>query len=845
MRLLLLLAAATTSFATDYRVPAGTRTASTNTAATVLPGGRLLTSTGQFFYTGPGTFGLAISPDGSTLASADGGPNRYSLTVLHSVEGTWQRQQFTARRKGDPDDEDDEWRSVFMGLAFDGEHELYAAEGNSGRVRLVDPLTGKQIRRFDLNTGGFADSYSGDMALDRARGLLYVVDQANFRVVTIDVRKHKVIASVRVGRLPFAIALSPDRQRAYVTNVGMFEYQTVPGADPKQPIETGLPFPAFGFPSAESRKGVKRKTERGMVQVPGLGNPNVAESNSLCVLDVSDAEKPRVVKFVPTGVPFGKRSNGGSSPSGVTATADQIFVSNANNDSISIVNARSLKVEREIPIRIPGLERYRGVMPIGISWHAKNSWLLVAEAGINAVGIIDVQSGKVLGHVPAGWFPTRVLNERDIVYAANAKGFGTGPNAGLTKSFQGELRRGAVSMFPFPKVEELAAATARVYRNNGFAEPAPSARPLPEQIRHVVMIVKENRTYDDIFSDGARFGPAVTPNHHEMARRWATGDNFYADSEVSVDGHHWLVGSYPNVWTESSLMAAYGGQKDFRMPTTAPGRLSYAVNNSSVHPEEQPEGGTLWHHLQRNKISFHNFGEGYELAGVDEGLGLKPTGTRVLTNVPMPDPLYRNTSRNYAQFNMNIPDQYRATQLIAELSPMKTLPRFLFIHLPNDHIAKPRPGDGYPTAAAYVADNDIALGRIMEFFSQRQEWKQMAVFVTEDDAQGGVDRVDSHRTILLMAGPYVKKGFVLHENSSFPGLLKTVFRLLKMPPLNLYDAAAADLSDAFTETPDFSGYEVKPVAKDIFDPAKAREPRDPKPSVKMDDPAVLREQHRK
>src|SRR6266850_1865366 len=154
MRLILVLAAFTIAFAADYRTPAGTRTASTNTAETVLPGGRLLTSTGQSFYTGPGTFGLAMSPDGLTLASADGGPNRYSLTVLRSVEGSWQRQLFTARRKGDPDD-DDEWRSVFMGLAFDGENELYAAEGNSGRVRLVDPRTGKRIRGFDLNTGGF------------------------------------------------------------------------------------------------------------------------------------------------------------------------------------------------------------------------------------------------------------------------------------------------------------------------------------------------------------------------------------------------------------------------------------------------------------------------------------------------------------------------------------------------------------------------------------------------------------------------------------------------------------------------------------------------------------------
>jgi YVTN family beta-propeller protein len=844
MILIVLLLLVTSAFSADYRVPAGVRTANTSSAETVLPGGRLLTSTGQYFFTGPGTFGLALSPDGLTIASADGGPNSYSLTLLHSVEGSWQRRQLKARQKNDPDDDPDDWRSVFMGLAFDGENELYAAEGNSGRIRLVDTRTGRKLRSFDLNTGGFKDSYTGDLALDRRRGLLYVVDQANFRVVTIDVRKHKVLASVRVGRLPFAITLSPDSKRAYVTNIGMFEYKALPGADPKQPIETGLSFPAFGFPSAEARKGVKRETERGLIDVPGLGDPNVAESNSLCVLDVGNPEKPTVVKFIPTGLPFGKASLSGSSPSGVTATADKIFVSNTGNDSISVIDARALKVDGNIPIRIPGLERFRGVMPIGLALHQRNGWLLVAEAGINAIGVIDIPTGRVLGHIPAGWFPTRVLTERDIVYAANAKGFGTGPNAGVEKSFQADMRRGIISMFLLPKTAELDALTDHVYRNNGFTEPGKTAPPLPQQIENVVIIVKENRTYDDVFSDGARYGSAVTPNHHEMANRWAKSDNFYADSEVSVDGHHWLVGSYPNAWTESSLMAAYGGAKDFRMPTTAPGRLSYAGSNSSVHPEDQSEGGTLWHHLERNKISFRNFGEGYELAGIDEGEGLKPTGARILTNVPMPDPLYRNTSRNYAQFNMNIPDQHRANQLIGELSGFAKLPRLLFIHLPNDHSTKPRPADGYPTAASYIADNDIALGRIMEFFSKRPEWKHMTVFVTEDDAQGGVDRVDSHRTVLLIAGPYVKKGYVSHQNSSFPGLLKTAFRLLRIPPLNLYDAAAADLSDAFTDEPDFSGYELKPVSKEIFDPAKAREPKDPKPSVKMDDPTVLRRQQR-
>jgi hypothetical protein len=381
--------------------------------------------------------------------------------------------------------------------------------------------------------------------------------------------------------------------------------------------------------------------------------------------------------------------------------------------------------------------------------------------------------------------------------------------------------------------------------NNGFVRRESEPLPIPPGLKHVVLIVKENRTFDEVFGKQARYGQAVTPNHQEIARRWAMSDNFYADSEVSVDGHHWLAGTYPNAWTESSLMASYGGQKDFRLPTTAPGRLIFAQSNSSVHPEEQLEAGTLWHHLERHGISFRNFGEGFELAGVDEGEGLKPTGARFLTNVPMPDPLYRNTSRTYPQYNMNIPDQYRANQLIAELRPMQQLPRFIYVHLPNDHTAKPRPKDGYPSDESYVADNDLALGRILEYLSGRPEWKSMAVFVTEDDAQGGVDSVDSHRTVLMVASPYAKRGYVSHRNSSFPGLLKTIFRILRMPPLNLFDAVGTDLADCFGPDADLSPYRVQPVDPRIFDPAKAREPLDPQPSIRMDDPGELREQHRR
>ncbi len=871
----------------DFRPPAGTQTASRRPGATsILPGGRMVDPIGRNFATGPGPFGLAVSPSGKWIVTSDGGPNRYSLTGLGREGG--QLRPFTISGKsrdadddgGDDDDED--FRSVFQGLAFDGDNDLYVAEGNSGRIRLIRPPSGKRQATFNLNQGGYRDAYSGDLAIDSKRGLLFALDQANFRMAVIDIRRRAVVANVRVGRLPFAIALSPDGRRAYVANTGMFEYQPVPGADPKRARETGLPFPAFGFPSAESRAGVDRQTGAGAtVRVPPLGDPNVFESNSLAVVNISIPSRPYVEKFIPTGLPHGRMSEGGSGPAGVVATDSTIFVSNANQDSISVINAQTLSRETDIPLRVPGLEAYRGIMPIGLAIDPGRGWVLVAEAGINAVGVIDFVTRRVIGHLPAAWFPTRVVVSNNSLHVASAKGFGTGPNATLfapiERSFQAELRRGAIA--PLATAADLPKQTRRVWELNGFLPKASDPLPLPPEIEHVVVIVKENRTFDEIFGDVeedangpirsapelARYGRRgvvknlpgelrqritskfinVTPNHHAIADRWAISDNFYADSEVSVDGHHWIAGSYPNPWTESSLMAAYGGQKDFRMPTTAPGRLLYAGSNSSVHPEELLEAGTLWHHLERHGVSFRNYGEGFELAGADEGEGLKPTGARYLTNVPMPDPLYRNTARDYPNYNTNIPDQFRASQFIRDAEKLDALPRFIFIHLPNDHGAKPRPNDGYPFEASFTADNDYALGRIVEYLSSRPEWKTMAVFVTEDDAQGGVDHIDSHRTVLMVAGPYVKKGYVSRVNSSFPGLLRTVFRLLGLPPLNLYDATAADLADCFTDTPDFTPYKVLPASAEIFDPGKAKEPLDPAPSPAMDDPRVLREQHRK
>ena len=831
--------------AAEFRTPAATRPASAKLPDIVLPGGRLLTPPGELHYPGPGPFGLALSPDGNTLVSSDGGPNRYSLTILTKSPEGWKSRSITAPRKGEKEAEEDDWRSVFMGLAFENNRLLYASEGNSGRVRLIDVTSGKRIATIDLNNGGYQDSYTGDLAFDAARNLLYVVDQANFRVAVIDTRRRAVLSSLKVGRIPFAVAL--EGSRVWVTHIGMFEYQALPGASKANARETGLPFPAFGFPSPEAERGVVRSSAAGAVQVPGLGPVNARESNSVAVVDFTDPAQPKIETFLPTGKPYGNGIHGGSSPSGIAIGGGRAYVSNAHNDSITVIDLAARRVEREIDIRIPGLESYRGVMPIGLALAGDR--LYVAEAGINAVGVIDTGALQVLGHLPAAWFPTRALIRDGLLYVSSAKGTGTGPNANRDRAFSGDLRRGAITISRIPT--DLAAATQQVMANNGFLPAAAAPAAVPPALRHAVIIVKENRTFDEVFGDIAgrpdlaRFGSKVTPNHHAIAQRWAYSQNFYCDSEVSVDGHHWLAGVYPDVYTQSTLMSAYGGQKDFRLPTTAPGRLLYPGSNSSVHPEEQLEAGTLWHHLERHGISFRNFGEGFELAGIDEGQGLKPTGARVLTNVPMPDPLFRNTSRNYPGYNMNIPDQYRATQMIDELKTVKDLPRLIFVHLPNDHIADPRPEDGYPTRAAFVADNDYALGRIVEYLSSRPEWKSMAVFITEDDPAGGVDHVDSHRSILMMAGPWIKPGCVSRENVSFSGMLKTVYRVLGIPPMTLFDAAATDLAGCFTSQPDFSGYRVREISKSVFDPAKAREPLDPKPSPRMDDPGEVKRQQRR
>ncbi len=858
-----------------FEAPAGERPARIDpTGETVLPNGRLLTPRGRQFFSAPHPYGLAVSPDGKTLVTANSGTKPFSVTVISLPDGRTREIRSSLN-------------ATFMGAAIAPDNRtLYVSGGNDGSVLVYDLREGRRLGVIPLNDAQWRDSYIGEMALDAAGRYLYVCDQANFRAVVVDTAERRAITSVRVGRYPFGIALAPqnpqpvpaqsgsemsprrvacgDRnpQSLYVANVGMFEYAHIPG---------GLSFPPFGFPSRAALEGATAEGKR----IPGLGDPNAPESFSVWELDITRPSEPRVVNRMKTGIPVGTAVGGipalgGSSPNAVAVGRARVYVSNGNNDLVSVMDRAGARVVAEIPLALSEeTARWRGVIPFGLALNPEETRLYVAEAGINALAVIDTATYRVLGHLPVGWFPGKLAVSGDgrTLYVANAKGFGSGPNGGPGfrqvngSSYIGDIQRGTVSAVSVPGDAALAAETRQVLRNNGLvSRPAPPLPPAFSKIRYVLYIVKENRTFDEVFGDLpsrpgrtirgerslARLGPTVMPNHRALAERYALSDNFYVDSDVSADGHRWAVGVYPNAWVETSWPASYGKRRDFRRDSPAPGRRAFSASNSSVHPEDYLEAGSLWEHLERHGVAFRNYGEGFELAGNDEDSPHLPTGALLPTNIPMPDALFRNTARTYPGFNMNISDQYRFERFAEEFREYekrgRDLPRLIFLHLPNDHMAKPRPEAGYPRRESYAADNDYALGRVMELLSHSRFWKEMAVFITEDDAQSGRDHVDAHRSLLLVAGPYARPGHASHVHSNFGSILKTINLILGLPYLNQYDATATDLRDLFAAEARTEPYRALPPNKKLFDPARLREGAAPVRQA-MDHPQDMRREH--
>jgi hypothetical protein len=287
-----------------------------------------------------------------------------------------------------------------------------------------------------------------------------------------------------------------------------------------------------------------------------------------------------------------------------------------------------------------------------------------------------------------------------------------------------------------------------------------------------------------------------------------------------------MLGVIPNEWVEANSNT----DKTAKLFSKASGRR-FPGSTGSMDPEDYAERGGLWEALERSHIPFYNFGEANETAHVREAWMDTATGSAHAVMVPMQKALWPRTSHNYAGFNTNIPDQFRMDQFESEFTKMwlrgknpgkgknpglTTMPRLITMQVPNDHTARPRPADGYPFIHSYVADNDIAVGRILNFLSRTPYWKHMLVIITEDDPQGGVDHIDAHRSLLMMAGPYVKHGYTSHVHANFGAILKTIYTILDVPYVNQYDATATLLQDFFTDKPDFRPYNLVFPSPEVF-----------------------------
>ncbi len=833
---------------------------------TVIPNGRIVQPRGRTIRIAPHPYGLTLSPDGNTVITANSGTNPFSISILENIFSA----QPTAHQipEGVQTDED-LLSAVFMGLAVSPDNQtVYVAGGQTNKIFLFNLKTRKKIGEISCHTEGYKDGYIGDMVLSKDGKTLYAVDQIGFRMLIADTQTRRLRTSVPVGRYPFGITLSPDEKTVFVANVGMFQYKYIKGIDRKRIKETAMHKPAFGYNTPAARDGIHSDT----LEVPGLGDPNVPESFSVWAIETSSQ---KVVAKVKTGVRVGEKLDGipavgGSSPNSMVATNRYVFVSNGNNDLISVLDIRSQKIIQQIDLQPDKrLNKLKGVIPFGLAVSPDQKRLYVAESGINAIGVVDIPSMRVVGHIPAGWFPSKLKVSPDgkKLVVANAKGYGSGPNGGSAftlgpeGSYIGSLMKGSVTVMDIPTDAELTAETQKVIAYNFRFEPKATTplSPAYTQIKYIVFISKENRTYDEVFGqikNGkgdpalARFGRdahvsnknnsqkidnvTVMPNHLALANRFGLGDNFYVDSDHSADGHRWLANVYPNEWMETHVSAAYGGKREFKAESTAPGIFAMTGASGSFYPEDYNQHGSMWEHMERNGISFFNFGFTTEQeAGSYNDSTLKYGGERYTVNYPTPAPMYARTSWRFPTYNTAIPDQFRTDIFIEEFNQQfmgtgKTMPQVLTLMLPNDHGDRERPHAGYPFRESYMADNDLALGRVVEFLSQTPYWKNMLIVVTEDDSQGGVDHVDAHRSVLGVYSPYCKKDYVSHIHYSFGSIFKTIWTILGVPYLNQYDGGATDFADFLTNQPDFTPYHALPVDVRIFDPQKALDPFDEK-----------------
>ena len=508
-----------------------------------------------------------------------------------------------------------------------------------------------------------------------------------------------------------------------------------------------------------------------------------------------------------------------------------LFVANANDNTVTILETSTGRaVETIWATLFP--QSPRGATPNSLALTPDEKTLFVANANINAVGVFDVEQpghSRALGFIPAGWYPTsvRVTTDGRRLLVSNGKGNVAmanplGPQPVRERSLEqyiGKLFRGTLSIIELPPRKQFAAQmaswTAEVLKCTPLRPDAqvavtrPEGNPIPGQpgepspIQHCIYIIKENRTYDQVFGDIAEgngapelclFPERVTPNHHKLVRDFVLLDNFYAEAEVSADGHEWSMAAYASDFVEKTWPLKYG-HKESKFPYPAEGYFAVAA----------PASGYLWDRARAAGVSYRSYGEFVH----NPKSTTSPTTARVKSLEGHFDPWYWG-------FDLDYSDTLRAERFISELRRFEKeaeMPRLQIVRLPNDHTHGVTPGVLTPTA--FLAQNDAALGQIVEAVSHSKFWPTTAIFVVEDDAQNGPDHVDAHRTVALVISPYTRRHAVDSTLYSTSSMLRTMELILGLKPMTQFDAAATPMFNSFMPDPDLQAYSALPPNVDL------------------------------
>ena len=756
---LVTMVVAGTLFATGRSVTVGVE----RDGRIIVPTGRALTPAGEHIEVNDRPLGMALSPNGALMAVVTG--SNFNPRALHVIDVASRMLKQTIAIG-----------NSFVGVEFSPAGDRIYVGGGAGN----------DVRFFALQPdGSFAANGTLPIAGAAPSGLtvnsngsrLYVALNMSHQVGVIDTETRAIVARIPVGIYPYTTVLSADGSKLYVSNWG----GRVPGpAD----VTDGL-FPVVVDP----RTGI-----------PVSGTVSVIDTASNMVV------KTITVGLHPTGMAL--------SPDG-----DRLYVTNANSDTVSVIATANDVVVKTIHV---GQERREygpvlGSSPNAIAVSPNGRRLYVANAAENAIAVVDPYTGSreaVEGLIPTGWYPTAIALDGGgrRLFVANGYGFGSIAPVppGQGRSYRNRV--GVVSVVDVPSRGELRSFTRTVDRNNrvlpvgGVDEPHGSG-PIPmhigqpSPIKHVFYIIKENRTYDQVFGDLpqgngdpslVQFGRDVTPNHHALAEQFVLLDNFYGPGDQSALGHRWVLQAYPSTWTHK-----YGNARNNQNPMLL-GPTDAIYDNAKAHGLKVRAYGERG----ANTITpanatwtdiYNDWKNGTNKVNIDARaiiLGLR--------DVYHP---------KYPAAESRVPDQYRADIFLKEFADFDKnggLPALSLLLLYDDHTEGTSPG--FPTPRAAVADNDLALGRIVEAISKSRYWKNSVIFVTEDDSQDGLDHVDGHRTVGFAISPYTRRGHVDSTFYTIVNMYRTIEQILGLPPMNQFDLSAEPMFTVFTRRPDFTPY---------------------------------------